>query len=130
MRLCKKNNNLLNIGLTLPLDAFAGLAGDSFSSWQEGMRALPESDERDIPAAQLGERITDELNAILAEAELPQCRKVFTLPWVRVMGCSSLELGAYHVLFPDDLYEADTSKTAFHHACGQPSPSGFATISY
>lgn len=126
----QKNNNLLNIGLTLPLDAFAGLAGDSFSSWQEDMRALPESDEREIPAAQLGERITDELNAILAEAELPQCRKVFTLPWVRVMGCSSLELGAYYVLFPDDLYEADTSKTAFHHACGQPSPSGFATISY
>ena len=126
----QKNNDLLNVGLTLPIDAFADLAGDSFSRWLEDMRGLPESDERDIPAAQLGERITAELNAMLAEADLPQCRKVFTLPWIRVMFGSSLELGMYYVLFPDELYEPDTSKTAFHYACGQPSPSGFATISY
>ena len=42
------------------------------------MDALPEDEQRDGPAKDLGERITVELNAILAEAGLPQCREVFT----------------------------------------------------
>tara|TARA_Y100001933_G_scaffold258476_1_gene306557 strand:+ start:567 stop:2942 length:2376 start_codon:yes stop_codon:yes gene_type:complete len=126
----QKNNNLLNVGLTLPIDAFAGLAGDSFAAWKQDMDSLPEDEQRDGPAKDLGERITVELNAILAEAGLPQCREVFTLPWVRVMFGSSLELGNYYVLFPEELYEPDSSRAAFHLGCGQPSPSGFATISY
>mgnify|MGYP003706019299 CR=1 FL=1 len=126
----QKNNNLLNVGLTLPIEAFAELLGDSFGDWVEEINGLPESKERDVPAKELAQKMTIELNEKLADAGLPQCTKVFTLPWVRVMFGSSLELGRYYVLFPEELYEEDTFKSDFHKACGEPAPAGFATISY